>query len=261
MQTASLGFFRRTMLAVALLGVRAAFADAPGSIEGDIVIHGKPLADAQVMLMRQFVDRPKEIRPINTDAQGHFRFDNVEPGEYAVGHLLMYDVDAKVWSSKTGTDTYRRHVIVGPGEHVVVPPYPAGHTVRGRLVLPAGSTLDVAWQGADMRHIYTPTKHRPKNTPGMTPEESKKAFEEWRQSKAFKKEWVKGTRIVVDVHPDGSFEVQDVPPGDYVLNIEVGENSDREFKLPPAWLFKEFKMRKKDMDLGTLTVQERKQTP
>lgn len=254
-------FYKRAMVALLLLAASRAIAEDLGSIEGDIVIHSKPLAGVEVMLMRQFMEPRKHIPQVKTDANGHFRFDQVQPGEYAVGHLLMYDVEAKVWSSRSGTDTYRRHVIVGPGEHVVVPPYPAGHTLRGRMVLPAGSTLDVAWQGASMRHIYTQTKHRPKSTPGMTPEESKKAFEEWRQSRAFKKEWVKGTKIVVDVHPDGSFEVQDVPPGDYVLNIEVGENSDKEHAMPPAWLYTEFKMRKKDVDLGELTVKVREEKP
>jgi hypothetical protein len=191
-----------------------------------------------------------------TATSGHFHIKNVPPGEYAVGHLVEYSVQFKDGRERGFTDSYRRNIIVGPGEHVVVPPYPKGHTLRGRMVLAPGSTYDVAWQGEDLRHIYTPRKH-PKQSPSLSPEESQEQWEAYRKTKKFRKDWVKGTRIILDVHPDGSFHAFDVPPGDYVLHIDVGSNTGRSRGALPAVAHTTFTMPSADLSLPDIQVRER----
>lgn len=250
------------MVALALLGVATAEApkdqttpEALGSVEGDIVLHGHPKANTDVELLSQFREGEDFSRTTKTDSKGHFRFDNIPAGEYAVGHHVMYDTRAANWSSRTGTDTYRRNVIVAPGEHVIVPPYPKGHTLKGRMVLAPGSTYDVAWQGEDMRHIYT-TNAWSKDKRVRTPEESHAWWEKFRKTKKFKKAWTKGTRIVLMVQPDGSFHAFDVPPGNYELNIEVGSNVELAPGVFPASVFTSFTMPNADLTLPDLQVRE-----
>jgi len=250
------------MVAVALIGVANAEApkdqttpEAFGSVEGDIVLHGQPKANVDVLLLRQLTGGGDFSRTTETDAKGHFRFDKIPDGEYSVGHQVMYTPRGVGWSSPTGTDTYRRHVIVESGEHVIVPPYPKGHTLKGRMVLAPGSTYDVAWQGEDMRHIYT-TNSWSKGKRVRTPEESHAWWEKFRKTKKFKKEWTKGTRIVLMVEPDGSFHAFDVPPGNYKLNIEVGRNVELAPGVLPANVFTSFTMPDADLTLPDLQVRE-----
>ncbi len=229
--------------------------ETPGSVEGHMVLHGKPLPGATIIVLRQLVESHVPAQTAITDAKGHFRVDNVPPGEYAVGLEVELNTKSTQGSSRGSTESYRRHIIVGPGEHVLVPPYPKGNTLKGRMVLAPGSTYDVAWQGEDLRHIYTPRKH-PKHDPRLSPEEHKKKWEAYRKTKKFRKEWVKGTRIVVDVHPDGTFHAFDVPPGDYVLTIDVGTNTDRPSGTPPAVAYTTFTMPNTNFTLPDIQVHE-----
>lgn len=236
--------------AVMLLGTALAHGEELGSIEGDFLFHGRPLAGVKVMLTRQ-LGSPNHtpFEPVETDEKGHFKFENVPAGEYAVGHLQMYRLGNEHWHTNSGTDSHRRNVIVGPGEHVALPPYPAGHTVRGRMVLAPGATLEIAWQGGDQRIIRTVGKTTPKDG---TPE----AYDAWRKSDEFKKLWPLETKIVVDVHADGSFVARDVPPGQYVLGIDVGRQSAQEEAGPAGRVSAEFIVKDDDVDLGELTVRE-----
>lgn len=260
------GHFGRNMprmgaiLALGLLAPIAQAAEALGSIEGDIVLHGKPLVDVQVMLTAQ-MERSANFDPVKTDAQGHFKFDRVPAGYYAVGHLVSYHLGNSQWYTHSGTDSYRRNVIVERGEHVVLPPYPPGHAVRGRMVLAPGSKLDVAWQAGENRIIRSIGKTAPESRPGMSQEEYERAGEAWRKSKAFRENWPKETKIVVDVHPDGSFEAQDVPAGEYQIGIDVGRESAKGEADAAGHASGTFTMEAKDIDLGELTVKERAETP
>lgn len=229
-----------------------------GSVEGDIILHDQPKANVDVLLLRQLTGDGGFSRTTTTDSEGHFRFDKIPAGEYAVGHQVMYETRAANWVSPTGTDTYRRNVIVEPGEHVIVPPYPKGHTLKGRMVLAPGSTYDVAWQGEDMRHIYT-TNAWSKDKRVRTPEESRAWWEDFRKTKKFKKAWTKGTRIVLMVEPDGSFHAFDVPPGSYELVIDVGSNVELPEGTLPANVFTTFTMPNADLTLPDLQVREPKQ--
>jgi hypothetical protein len=70
-------------LAVWLLGIAAAFAATPGTVEGTVSnsVTGAPVRKALVTLRFTAQYSGREAM---TDSAGHFRIDNVEPGAYAI---------------------------------------------------------------------------------------------------------------------------------------------------------------------------------
>lgn len=226
--------------------------EKPGSVEGEIVLHGTPKTGVEVMLLRQF-DEVDFSQTTTTDKAGRFHFHDIPPGVYAVGHMTQYVTRTTRGFSPTSTDTYRRYIVVEPGQHVKVPAFRKGHTLRGRMVLPPGSTYDVAWQGEDTRHILA-VQDWPKGRPDASSDAYAAWWEAYRNSKSFKKFLAKMTRIVLTVNPDGSFHAFDVPPGEYALSIDVGTNKLRKIGEYPPSVSTTFTMPNDDLTLPDLEV-------
>jgi len=189
-----------------------------GRIEGTCFIGKTPCADQEMSLTRQGEQR-SETFFTHIDSSGHYVFEDVVPGEYLVGPMRDYE---EMWGKASTifrTGGYLRWVIVGPGETVNVQVGGTGRRVIGRLVAPEGCTIKLDWLGTSDRRLSTVQPMPPQE---LSPDEAKKWHEAFRQSEAYTRMRTNDVTIIPDVKKDGFFSAEDVPPGEYVLDIEAG---------------------------------------
>jgi hypothetical protein len=209
-----------------MLWACSAMADPPSTdnaavVMGEVIEGGVPLSGVQVFLTRQSEDGASQ--QAETDAQGRYRFESVAPGEYMVGRSSRVLLRRSGSFTYMTTPTYTRWIFVEPGATLDVPLVPTGHTLRGRLVVPKDCPIKIAWQGCSQRRLSSSFSWP--EPPATLPEAEHDAwFKSYRQSLEYKAARKDDTIIVVDVHPDGSFEAAHVPPGGYSLFIEIADD-------------------------------------
>lgn len=101
---------------------------------------------------------------------------------------------------------------------------PTGRPVVGRIIAPADCGVKIDWAyGSNGIQAYQPAIKPPE---GLSAPEKFKWYQEWSQSEAGKA-YLRGWRTyAVKIGPDGSFRVDDVPAGSYLLSIRVTEPPD-----------------------------------
>jgi len=197
-----------------------------GRIEGILYVGGAPAAEEQVTMTIQDADlstRSDAHRKAVTDSEGRFAFEDVPPCEVSIGHLVTYRVGTSRWYSPTSTASHTRHVFIEPGRTAHVEIRRPGRRVVGRLVTPPDCNVAIAWRGADARRVYTHVDW-PQPPSGLSKEEQQDWREAFRHTEEWKRLKTQMTAIVVDLEEDGAFSVSDVPPGEYSLYIEVGDD-------------------------------------
>ena len=221
-----------------------------GRIEGTC-FNGKTPCVGQEMALDRQVDRGGQtgMSFVKTDTNGYFVFEDVLPGEYTVGHLRHYtrinkdDISVSYLSSG-----HSRWVFVESGKTVTVQIGGTGRRVVGRMVAPEGRNVKPDWMTrASDCMILTAESIWDSLPEGLSLDESKKWYEDFRKTEQYRQMREASLVLIPYCEEDGTFFVDDVPPGEYRLNVTVrryalGYSTDRDgvtsvnhrFTVPPG---------------------------
>lgn len=180
----------------------------PGGIQGQVFVGGKPAAGVEIVLHMTLACDWGAENPMRTTtgADGVFQFHNLGPGHVELGRRKTWEVATGKGTRvmKTGTNRIPAQVVSGATTEVTLGA--GGRTIQGRLTWPDESMKGkIAFTGGDRRYLYQPVD--PKSPAAVA---STYAY-----------------LAVLDIQPDGTFTVEDVPPGTYTLDVSVrGANAD-----------------------------------
>lgn len=184
-----------------------------GTIEGVVMLQGKPAANETVVLWpgpaleAGGVSGIEQQQTVVTDAEGHFRFERVAASPVRVDHV-------KRRPDGSTTTAHRQRIEALPGQTVQVQLGGTGSTIIGRLEL-SQPIPDFDWQTAPQYLIakmdFPPL---PQSGPPGT-----------RAHIAYMNEQVRRNDLRLPLGlplaPDGRFRIEDVPAGDYQLLVKV----------------------------------------
>ncbi|MDB6031943.1 MAG: polymerase sigma factor, sigma-70 family [Verrucomicrobiales bacterium] len=142
-----------------------------------------------------------------TDAEGHYVFPRVAPGDAWIA-----------WKTEEGYETQYRYVDVQPGKSLVVDLGGMGRPVTGLAVL--GD--DVEGRGKMYGSVWPRTVHqmrRPPNWPELSKEEQRSTLAAWEKTPDAKLYNQEKCPIDFRLEPDGKFTVLDLPAGAYTLVV------------------------------------------
>lgn len=238
-----------------------------GRIEGHLMIGSKPGAQEKVIFFFEEVGGwdPKKPRvnfnfETQTDNQGNFVFERVLAGPARLFHGIKIGEHQTAYSLGLPVE-------LKPGETIHPILGGTGRPVIGRLAAPAGQVLN--WNNVEYSSIRrkSPEPPLPKELKAKGPEAREEImawYKKWQQSDAYKAQRKAERNYALKVEPDGSFRIDDVEAGDYILSLRVGEPlPDRQSGMsqPVAQLAHEFKVppmfagrSEKPLDLGKLEV-------
>lgn len=205
-----------------------------GRVEGRLQIGNKPGSKEKIILRSEYQDpRNPDLRICHeytdqSDDDGRFVLGRVAPRPGFVGREVQY---IKEKSCMIFFD-HAVPVEVTPGKTTKVTVGGSGRTVTGRLAVPPGKSVDFdrAFVSGSLS-IRRPLPTFPANASNMTDSQKIEWYESWLAS-AEGQVWRKAEMIhyYVPVTSDGTFRVQDVPPGKYDLHI-----SAHELHIGDAW--------------------------
>jgi protocatechuate 3,4-dioxygenase beta subunit len=152
-----------------------------------------------------------------TDSQGRFVFENVPPMELKLSWMRPI--------SRGKSYSHSMTIDVQSGATTPVIYAPEGGLVRGRFVFEDDSTIDWSTH-ARLVHfgvkMETPSYEQFRHDPVL----AKKAYNDFWQSDEGRAWTRKQRNYAPEVRPDGTFEIPAVPPGEYVLHIQLQEKSE-----------------------------------
>jgi RNA polymerase sigma factor (sigma-70 family) len=148
-----------------------------------------------------------------TDAQGRFIFERVTPGVMMVYRNVDHQ-DHQGWTPSNPV-----FVDVSPGLTLHVQVGGAGRPVIGRLQVPQGFSLaDLVSDEGQLTTGRVPP-HQPDGFPDFTPEQQEAWYDRFYKT-AEGRGYFQGERqYAVDLQADGSFRIEDVPAGNYALEL------------------------------------------
>ncbi len=192
--------------------------EAWGRVEGTVRIGSRPGAGESVRLSVRQEGRGDEPQPYfdyrtTADSGGRFAFERVRPGKVDIAR------EVKLSDRMTGY-SHSTPIEVGPGATVRGDLGGTGRPVVGRVVAPGGEKIDLTF-GQNSLRAALPQPDVPK---GLTNEEKAEWYEAWTKTPEGKA-YAEGANrnFTVKVEGDGSFRVEDVPAGDYEVNIAINE--------------------------------------
>jgi hypothetical protein len=249
---------------------RAVRAQPFARVEGRYLIGDRPGVGLPITLRGEADDPPPPLISVRnthettTDADGRFTFERVIPSEgLIVAREDPKDAPGRVWS-------LGRPVRVEPGETARITIGGVGRPVVGRVAPPEGlaepidfTRRSTAWVVSDQPTIpYPPELFRAKTTldavdwPGWS--------EAWRTSPEGRAHADRSLQVGVRLAPDGSFRIDDVPPGDYRLIVFVGPDELGQGDGPFARISRSFTIPEapggrsdSPIDFGTLRLRPR----
>jgi len=215
-----------------------------GQIKGTVKVGTKPEPGRKVVLQSRYPrysdggrQQPLSLYvQVPVDAQGNFSFNKVPAGDRMVG--ILYEA---------GTRNYSRTAVshgvpvgVKSGETNLVTIGGTGRTILGRVSVLGGEQGDVDWK----RDIHTMSLRLPANPEneavtmpgGLTTQEEQQKF--WQARNERMKEFWKSEKgraleekqrsYVLAFETNGTFHIDNVPPGTYDIYISVTDPNDDE---------------------------------
>ncbi|HEX5245004.1 MAG TPA: M56 family metallopeptidase [Tepidisphaeraceae bacterium] len=160
---------------------------------------------------------------VTIDSKGNFVIPRAPMGPAVVGIQVIWG-DAKR-PEQIGA-TQRVTVEVAPGKTNEVVLGGSGRPITGRVITPPNLADQLDWYGGRFEirtRLHLPGRVLPADWKTLTDQQRFAWNEQWRKTPevvAYEKELAKRKYYPVVVHPDGTFRVDDIVAGDYVLYIE-----------------------------------------
>jgi peroxiredoxin len=194
-----------------------------GKIEGILKVGDKPIPKASINLWRVGENDAAvhHETSVKTDANGHFVFAQVAPGECNIYYRLPNFRSAQ-W----------RYVIVEPGKTSQVQIGGTGRVVTGRIDVPPELQPIIKWTNEGRYTYEAEVRLDLPNNQGLKHEKDEAPEEYWSKEIAFGKtpegklykEWRFGSSFLVN--PDGTYRVEDLPAGKYTMSVRCFETDD-----------------------------------
>jgi peroxiredoxin len=195
-----------------------------GKVEGKLLIGSKPAAGHMIYLSH---DRPHDETAPRffaqydgiSDKEGNFVFDRVIPGD------IQLTATMTPWNGTptSSSNTLRSDATVRPGETVKVQLGGLGRPVVGRVNLPA----DLASKGWTVARAAFSTKQPetkyPQGWDNFTDEQQQEFWNKLSETAEWKKLQRKMRDYRLTIEKDGSFRINDVLPGTYVLDASIAD--------------------------------------
>ena len=210
-------------------------AEPWGRIEGVAYERGKPAAAASIRYHADRVFNPQMPGVIDTgeskaDGQGKFVFERVVPGDVRVARNFGEGSRVRAWSNG-------ELFVVRPGETVRAEVGNRGRPVVAKIVAPVGFD-----QTADyLRHSEfdlvsdRPWSPFPRDVLSKHDDSAMTWARQWwvsAEGHEYRRTWHWYSKI--KLQPDGSIRVDDVPPGEYRLNLTYSTDPVRGPGVSPA---------------------------
>ena len=185
-------------------------------VEGQVTFDGQPLTGVTIHLSSLSADQSFHLSWSyrETESNGRFVFTAVPPGEYLISRNYTVRLNASTIPS------HQMPVVVKPGETVNVDYHGNGRAVVGRLIAdPTHAAVD--W----LRDAHVLTL-KERNQPAINQEDfvSSAAYSEarWLVTPERLQRIREARNYELICERDGSFHIDDVPPGTYELRIKAG---------------------------------------
>ncbi|QDT76636.1 Regulatory protein BlaR1 [Gimesia maris] len=250
-------------------------------IEGTFSIGKLPAAGVELALgLNNGINASRDEGPsiftqneIKTDQTGRYVFDRVFPGQTRVGRNITYMVRQ---GATEATSSIQIPIELKAGETKLLNLGGTGRPVIGKLKPAENHTGNVLWPLAHLSaHEYfrPPAGMLPLEASSNDPRGFQAWYTAWQKSADYPAEKViyeqyeearskrldETPRINASIARDGTFRIDDVPPGEYVLSVNFYEREnnpgyvgDLQFTVPPV----ENGYSSEPIDLGTLTLKK-----
>ncbi len=189
-----------------------------GRIEGTLRNGTRPAINEWVMVTGQnggFTMRLQydfDTYRVQSDNQGRFVLENVPPGERYLTRLVQME-GRRGWMFSHGET-----ITVKAGEVTRLTFGGKGRPVIGKVV--PNETREIPWQSGN-HFLNTPFPRPPSDT------RTREQIESWNNSPEVKEARARHRTYYVRFSDDGSFRIEDVPPGKYELNLTFSEPGER----------------------------------
>ena len=237
-----------------------------GAVEGRLLVNGQPNSGETMNLAPLMWSPSLRIHASYTarpGPDGRFSFTSIPPGQYKLYRWAL--PKRRDTSGQTITETYQYPVTVEPGQTNELEYYTPGRQVIGQAVSsPANLPVEWAWD------VHTLSLKLPTlSGNGGVNREDYATFEAFQNANS--ESYVTAQRLeqsrsartyALQIQPDGTFQIDDVPPGSYELRIgvtlpnESGRRNSFGRKDEIGSLVREVIVTpgKEPLDLGLLTV-------
>ncbi|MHC4123800.1 MAG: carboxypeptidase-like regulatory domain-containing protein [Planctomycetota bacterium] len=160
----------------------------------------------------------------HTDTNGQFILKNVHQGQARVSRIIKTSNASIVYANS-------EQVEVPPGKTVYVTIGGKGRPITGKITSPLEYQKPVDWTSTSGTLITKrPEYPKPSNYEQMTPEEKSEYYQNWKQTtegKEFEEDIRNNLRsYAFKINPDGTFRIDDVAEGIYVLRIQLSERPE-----------------------------------
>lgn len=202
-----------------------------GQIEGRALVGSKPVAEIEIQAFSQdgrydqAAPRIHHELQAKTDANGGFRMPRVPAGHWGVGRTIRQGDMTTVASVS--------RVTVEAGKAASVQVGGKGRMVIGHAEIPQALKDRDGWQfelghaSSDLPYPKVPIEDEIKS---LSPQQRQERYAKWAatdEGKAYQEQIRKLNEerkfYQVPVQPDGTFRIDDVEPGNYVLNLQVAQ--------------------------------------
>lgn len=195
-----------------------------GTVEGQLLVGGRPQSGTRITLTDRVWSPSRPIHVLFstiTDADGRFVFRQVPPGDYNL--IRLSRPSRNDIPGRPSTECYQHSLTVGTGETVRITYASTGRRIMGQ-VQAAEPKTSVDWQN-DVHTLNL--KLPPAAIPRIelndfaTYEAFTKARDEMAALRSPSGSPSAARTYPLDMDADGSFQIEDVPPGTYELRIRV----------------------------------------